>query len=106
MSGGVSPYARRVTIGGIIASTLVTAVLWYVLYRWLPEPAWATPLPTALACSAVAALLALVAGVEAVAHERLVTAAIDPLAGVETRRLRVNFRYLSNTVEQYIVFAT
>jgi hypothetical protein len=46
-----------------------------------------------------------VAGVEAVAHERLFTAAIDPLAGVETKRMRVNFRFLSNTVEQYVVFA-
>jgi len=30
---------------------------------------------------------------------------VNPLAGVETARLRVNFRYLSNTVEQFIVFA-
>ena len=44
-------------------------------------------------------------GVEAIAHERLVTPAIDPLAGFETRRMRVNARYLSNTVEQFIVFA-
>jgi hypothetical protein len=43
--------------------------------------------------------------VEAVAHERLVTPAIDPLVGYETRRLRVNFRYLSNTVEQFVVYA-
>ena len=31
--------------------------------------------------------------------------AFDPLAGFETRRLRVNQRYLQNTVEQIIVFA-
>jgi peptidoglycan/LPS O-acetylase OafA/YrhL len=30
---------------------------------------------------------------------------VNPLAGVETARLRVNSRYLSNTVEQFIVFA-
>lgn len=102
---GVSPHARRVTLAGITVSTLVTLALWYALLQWLPEPADAAPLPTALACSAIAALLALVAGVEAVAHERLVTAAIDPLAGVETKRMRVNFRYLSNTVEQFVVFA-
>jgi hypothetical protein len=68
-------------------------------------PGHAEPLPTALACCAIAALLTLVMGVEAIAHERLVTPAIDPLAGFETRRMRVNFRYLSNTVEQFIVFA-
>ena len=104
MTDEVSPHARRVTLAGIIGSTLVTLALWYALYHWLPEPAGASPMSTALACAAIAVLLALVAGVEAVAHERLVTAAIDPLAGVETRRLRVNYRYLSNTVEQYIVF--
>jgi hypothetical protein len=46
-----------------------------------------------------------VLGVEAVAHERLSSPAFDPLAGFETRRLRVNQRYLQNTLEQLIVFA-
>ena len=95
---------RRTTMAAIMASALVTAVLWYLLWRLLPSPG-TSPLNTALACSAVAALLTVVAGVEAIAHERLVTPAIDPLAGFETRRLRVNARYLSNTVEQFIVFA-
>lgn len=105
MATSVEPYQRRVTLAGITASMLITAAFWYALYRWLPAPAAAEPLATAFACCAIAALLALVAGVEAVAHERLVTAAIDPLAGVETRRLRVNFRYLQNTLEQFVVFA-
>lgn len=39
------------------------------------------------------------------AHERLVSPAFDPLSGFETRRLRVNQRYLQNTVEQILVFA-
>jgi hypothetical protein len=51
------------------------------------------------------AVLCLVAGVEAVAHERLSSPAFDPLSGFETRRLRVNQRYLQNTVEQTLVFA-
>jgi hypothetical protein len=79
--------------------------LWIALLRYLPAPRTANPFVTALACAAIAALLTLVAGIEAVAHERLVTAAIDPLAGVETQRMRVNCRYLGNTVEQFIVFA-
>jgi hypothetical protein len=53
----------------------------------------------------VAALLTLLVGVNAIAHERLVTAAINPLIGIETQRMRVNVRYLSNTVEQFLVFA-
>ncbi len=43
-------------------------------------------------------------GVEAVAHERLVSPAFDPLAGFETRRLRINKQYLQNTLEQSVVF--
>ena len=39
------------------------------------------------------------------AHERLFSHAFDPLAGFETPRLRVNQRYLQNTVEQTIVFS-
>ena len=101
----VTPGQRRKTMGGIAVSAIVAALLWYLLLRFLPAPAGAEPFPTALACSAIAGLLTLVLGVEAIAHERLFTAAINPLAGVETHRMRVNFRYLSNTVEQFIVFA-
>jgi hypothetical protein len=57
-----------------------------------------------LKCCCVAVLFSLVAGVEAVAHERLSSPAFDPLAGFQTLRLRVNQRYLKNTVEQTIVF--
>ena len=105
MPADVTPQQRRITLAGIAFSTIVTIVLWWLLLRFMPPPKIVQPLFIAFACIPIAALLTLVAGVEAVAHERLVTAAIDPLAGVETRRLRVNFRYLSNTVEQFIIFA-
>ena len=105
MADQVTPAQRRTTLSAIAASAAAAVLLWFLLLRFLPAPANAEPLPTALACCAIAALLTLVMGVEAIAHERLVTPAIDPLAGFETRRMRVNFRYLSNTVEQYIVFA-
>ena len=59
----------------------------------------------ALKCVALATLFCLVAGIEAVAHERLQSDAFDPLLNHETRRLRVNLRYLQNTLEQLIVFA-
>jgi hypothetical protein len=105
MADQVTPAQRRTTLSAIAASAAAAVLLWFLLLRYLPAPANAEPLPTALACCAIAALLTLVMGVEAIAHERLVTPAIDPLAGFETRRMRVNFRYLSNTVEQFIVFA-
>ena len=59
----------------------------------------------ALKCFCLAVLFCLVTGVEAVAHERLSSPAFDPLAGFETRRMRVNQRYLQNTLEQTLVFA-
>jgi hypothetical protein len=105
MPDEVTPAQRRTTLKGIAISAVATAALWYALLRLLPAPAGAEALETALACCGIAALLTLVMGVEAIAHERLVTPAIDPLAGYENRRMRVNARYLSNTVEQFIVFA-
>jgi MAPEG family len=105
MSGGPTAQERRTIIGGIAASFLVAAALWWLLLRYLPEPGNVSPVQAAVGCIAVAALLTLFAGIEAIAHERFVTRAVNPLAGVETPRLRVNFRYLSNTVEQFIVFA-
>ncbi len=105
MPDEVTPQQRRTTLSGIAVSALATAALWYVLLRFLPSPATLEPFATAIGCCAVAALLTLVAGVEAVAHERLVTPAIDPLADFETRRMKINQHYLQNTLEQYVVFA-
>jgi hypothetical protein len=79
------------------------------LFRFLPPihgmEAIGARMLVALKCLAFATLFALVAGVEAVAHERLQSAAFDPLAGHQTKRLQVNLRYLQNTLEQIIVFA-
>ncbi|RDS83578.1 hypothetical protein DWU98_04370 [Dyella monticola] len=58
----------------------------------------------ALKCFCLVVLFCLVLGVEAVAHERLGSPALDPLAGFETRRLRVNQRYLQNMLEQVVIF--
>ena len=101
----VTPQQRRTTLSGIAVSAALFLLLWYALFELLPPPPARDPSVIAIACCAVAALLALVPGVEAIAHERLFTAAIDPLAGVETQRMRVNFRYLSNTLEQFVIFA-
>jgi hypothetical protein len=102
---GPTPEQRRTIFAAIGASFLVAAALWYLLLRVLPAPAGVGAAETAAGCIAIAALLALLPGIEAIAHERFVTPAVNPLAGVETPRLRVNFRYLSNTVEQFLVFS-
>jgi hypothetical protein len=92
----------------IAASLLVSAALWYGIRFHAPVLDGMDDLPArfafALKCAALAVLFTLVLGIEAVAHERLVSPAFDPLAGHETRRLRVNQRYLQNTLEQTVVF--
>jgi hypothetical protein len=99
---------RRKGMLGIAAATIPSAALWYAIRFHAPilegmaDPA--ARLAFALKCAALAVLFTLVLGVEAVAHERLVSPAFDPLAGHETRRLRVNQRYLQNTLEQTVVF--
>ena len=86
----------------------VTLLLWLAI-AWLMPPlagmdTVSDRMLLALKCCCIAVLFCLVTGVEAVAHERLFSPAFDPLAGFETRRLRVNQRYLQNTLEQTVVF--
>jgi hypothetical protein len=99
---------RRAGMRVIALSMAVAIVLWLALYRLLPPLGGmddlAARMVVALKCVAVATLFCLVAGVEAVAHERLQSDAFDPLAGHQSKRLQVNLRYLQNTLEQLIVF--
>jgi len=100
---------RRGAIVSIVISLVIGLLLWVAVYELLPPfaamPELVLPrLVLALKCSCVAVLFSLVLGVEAVAHERLNSPAFDPLVGYETRRLRVNLRYLQNTLEQLVVF--
>jgi hypothetical protein len=55
------------------------------LCRFLP-PLTGDPMVFALGCSGAVLLLTLAAGIEAVAHERLFHASIDPLAGADSPR--------------------
>ena len=100
---------RKSGMGAIAVSMIVSIVLWFALWRLLPPLAGMDSIGArmlvALKCVAVATLFCFVAGIEAVAHERLQSNAFDPLQGNETTRLRVNLRYLQNTLEQLIVFA-
>jgi len=100
---------RRKGMAAIALSIATSIVLWFALYRLLPPLAGMESLGArmlvALKCVAAATLFCFVAGIEAVAHERLQSNAFDPLAGHETKRLQVNLRYLQNTLEQMIVFS-
>ncbi|MFM0643694.1 MAPEG family protein [Paraburkholderia bryophila] len=100
---------RLVGMAGIAVASLFASGL------WLGIDLGVSPLPgmdslgarmlLTLKCCCAAVLFCLVTGIEAVAHERLTSPAFDPLIGFETRRLRVNQRYLQNTLEQIVVFA-
>jgi hypothetical protein len=98
---------RRKGMGAIAAASVVAAALWFGIYQYSPPLAGMETVGprmlVALKCFVIATLFCLVAGVEAVAHERLQSPAFDPLLGDDTRRLRVNLRYLQNTLEQTIV---
>lgn len=101
---------QTATMVPILIATPVAVGLWLAVYWLSPPPSGmeeaAARLVFAVKCVAVATLFTLALGVEAVAHERLRSPAIDPLAGNETARLRVNQRYLQNTLEQLAMFAS
>lgn len=97
--------AKQSRLGLAIGLSLPVAIgLWLGLANWLP-PITVEPLRFVLGCIGAAALLTFLPGIEAVAHERLFSRAIDPLAGADSRRLIVNQRYVQNTLEQFWVFA-
>ena len=99
---------RRATMIPIAIACPVAIALGLGTYYLLPPIAGMDALIDrvvfALKCSAVAILFCFVMAIEAVAHERLRSPAIDPLSGYDTRRMRVNLRYLQHTLEQLVVF--
>lgn len=100
---------RKRGIAAIAVSLLISLAGFFGVEHLLPTligmESLGARMILALKCAAAATLFSFVTGIEAVAHERLQSPAFDPLAGSETRRLRVNLRYLQNTLEQLIVFA-
>jgi hypothetical protein len=99
---------RRAGMTAIAAATPVALLLWLAIAYLVPPLGGMDSLGGrmlfTLKCCCLAVLFCFVTGVEAVAHERLFSPAFDPLCGFETRRLRVNQRYLQNTSEQILVF--
>jgi hypothetical protein len=99
---------QRIILTEITVAAVLAVALWLAVDRlWPPivTHGLAERLAFALKCVCVATLFCFVMGVEAVAHERLRSPAIDPLAGFTTRRITVNLRYLQQTVEQLAIFA-
>jgi len=99
---------RRSGLAIIGGSAFAAALLWFsIRYFAAPVPhmdAVADRLIYALKWWCLAVLFCFATGIDAVAHERLQSPAFDPLVGYETKRLRINLRYLQNTLEQLIMF--
>jgi hypothetical protein len=99
---------RRQVLPLMALAAPLTIAVWLALCHLLsPVPGMENPadrMVFAFKCCCVAVLLCFVTGVEAVAHERLTTPAFDPLAGCESHRMKINLRYLQNTLEQLVVF--
>lgn len=99
---------RATAARGVLSSLPVALAIWAGVLLLMPPVADSGDLVLrlvfAIKCCCVAVLLCFLTGIEAVAHERLVSPAIDPLAGHETRRMKINLRYLQNTLEQLLVF--
>jgi len=100
---------RRAGLGYIAVGSVIAVGVWFAVLGALPPLTGLEDLGARMAftlkCFGVAVLFTLVLGVEAVAHERLMSPAFNPLDGFETPRLRVNQRFLQNTLEQTVVFA-
>lgn len=101
---------RRAGMAAIAAAMPVALLLWLAI-AYLSQPlagmdSLSARMIFTLKCCCLVVLFCLVTGVEAVAHERLSSPAFDPLSGFATRRLQINQRYLQNTLEQILVFAT
>ena len=98
---------RRALLAGAAVALPFAIALWLGLFLLTPPVAAAAPLARlvyALGWVGVAVLLTFLTAIEAVSHERLFTPAIDPLAGRESPRMRINLRYLQHTLEQLVVF--
>ena len=91
-SSGMTPQQRRALLAAIAASMIVAAALWWLLLRFLPEPANLLPIQTAVGCIAVAALLTLFAGIEAIAGNFGNVAPIGERRNARTTELENNPR--------------
>ncbi len=100
--------ARSSLILGFVFSAFITILAWLLLYIMLsPVPNMVFTLDRlmfAIKCWGMATLFCLVLGIEAVSHEQLGTFGISALGDGESLRLRINQRYLRQTIEQMLVF--
>ena len=102
-----NPQQQRVVWRGISALIFcLTFVLIGYFVIALPLPLLNTPesrLIFSLRCQ-IFPVLMLFAGIVAVGNGRFSSPAINPLANAESEAMRIHLRYLSNTLEQFVLF--
>ena len=105
---GCGVEGRKALMIEIAVAAPVSIALWFGIDRLMPPLTGMEDVTArivfAIKLICIAVLFCFLTGIEAVAHERFQSPAIDPLAGYETRRLKVNLRYLQHTLEQLMVF--
>ena len=88
----------------VIFSTVFVLVTYFLIPLSLPLlDTQEQRLIFTLRCQIFPALM-LFAGIAAVGNGRFTSAAINPLANAESALMRVHLRYLSNTLEQFVLF--
>ena len=105
------PDWRRERVAGmlvLIGSGVLAAGIWVAIRYLAPLVPHAASLAGRMVLTfkwwSIAVLFCFATAIDAVAHERLQSPAFDPLAGYETKRLKINQRYLQNTLEQLVMF--
>ncbi|HET8575345.1 MAG TPA: MAPEG family protein [Candidatus Paceibacterota bacterium] len=105
---GIKDLKKSLLVSTLLGSLILVIIIWLLILFLIP-PIKGMELPLsrlffALGCISIAVMLAFFLGDEAVAHERFFSKAFNPLLGYETTRLKVNLRYLQNTLEQLLIF--
>ncbi len=99
---------QKTVVWSATAAVIFSTVFVLIAYFFIP---WSLPLLDTpeqrliftLRCQIFPALM-LFAGIAAVGKGRFSSNAINPLAGAESALMRVHLRYLSNTLEQFVLF--
>lgn len=88
---------------GVISFLVIIGGVYYSLSPVLGVEPSSARLIYAVVCNAVA-VTTLLLGIMLVGNARALSAAINPLAGAESERTKVYGRYLTNTLEQFVLF--
>jgi len=94
---------KGVAVGILCMSAIISGVYW-ALDPLSGMEVLSNRLAHAIGCNAVAVVMLLI-GIGLVGNARALSPAINPLLGAESARTQIYGRYLTNTLEQFVLFA-